>query len=73
MDIALLIVAGMEAREEHGDSGPGDMLARLQRQLEAERMKRVEAEARLQVQLAASDALLAGAFPCTPWIPNLDE
>jgi len=49
------------------------MLARLQRQLEAERQEHIEAEARLQAQLAASDALLAGAFPRMPWIPDLDE
>jgi hypothetical protein len=59
-----------------GDAPDDDVLGlirELERKLEAERQRRRTAESRLYVELAAYEALLAGAFPRVPRIPNPDE
>jgi hypothetical protein len=51
----------------------GALVDLLRQELADERQDRLVAEAALETQLAAYEALLAGAFPRVPRIPNLDE
>lgn len=59
----------MGALEEQSGGGSNDLarlITRLQQEREHERHERVRVEARLGAQLAAYEALLAGAFPRDP-------
>jgi hypothetical protein len=66
----------MGALEEQSGGGPNDVLrliAKLQQERDGERHERIKAEARLGVQLAAYEVLVAGAFRLAPWIPDPEE